>query len=246
VRAKLSRGKAMRKEVFVPGNFIHIYNRGNKKAAIFKDENDYWRFLKTLFYFNDSYAPKNILREIDFIIKTGKCGKFEWPAAWPQRKPLVRLLAYCLMPNHFHLLLQEIDFGGTSNFMHRLGTAQTNYFNIKYKEDGRLFQGTYKSKIVEDIGYLQYLGCYIQVLNPFELFKGGIEASLNNFDQAFEAAVDYPFSSLGESIGVRKIGIIDSSDFKKMFEKTENYKKFSMDALIRRNNRSYIGELAID
>jgi len=236
----------MRKENFVTGNFVHIYNRGNKKSAIFKDENDYWRFLKMLFYFNDSYMPKNILREVDFIIKMGKCSNFERPETWALRKPLVKILSYCLMPNHFHLLLQEINFGGISNFMHRIGTAQTNYFNLKYKEDGRLFQGTYKSKIVDDIRYLQYLDCYIQVLNPFELFKGGIENSLKQFEQAFQAAIDYPFSSLGESFGVRKMNIVDRGDFKNMFSGIENYKKFSQDALITRNNRAYLGKLAID
>lgn len=225
---------------------MHVYNRGNKKALIFREDNDYWRFLKMLFYFNDSYAPQNIIRGADFMVRTGKCDNFEWPDSWPSRNPLVKIVAYCLMSNHFHLLLQEIVAGGISNFMHRLGTAQTNYFNSKYKEDGRLFQGPYKSKVIEDIGYLQYVDCYIQVFNPFELFKGGIKASLDKFDQAFEAAINYPFSSLGESFGARKIGIAEREDFRKMFSRIETYKEFTKDALISRNNRLYLGKLAFD
>jgi hypothetical protein len=136
--------------------------------------------------------------------------------------------------------------GGISNFMHRLGTAHTNYFNLKYKDDGRLFQGPYKRKIIEDVGYLQYVDCYIQLFNPFELFKGGIETSLKNFRQAFEAAINYPFSSLGESFGARKMGIIERNELEKIFPSIGIYKKFAEDALISRATRSYLGKLAID
>ena len=93
----------MRKEPFTVGNYIHVYNRGNRKMMIFRAESDYWRFLKNLRYFNDEYSPKNIFRELDLIIKSGLCSHFEWPRGWPAHKPLVKILSYCLIPNHFHL-----------------------------------------------------------------------------------------------------------------------------------------------
>ena len=69
-------------------------------------------------------------------------------------------------------------------------------FNAKYTESGSLFQGSYKSKTVDDDSYIQYLAYYIQVKNVLELYPGGLRQALSNFDDAWEWALRYQFSSL--------------------------------------------------
>ena len=236
----------MRKEPFEVGDYLHVYNCGNRKMTIFQKESDYWRFLKSLRYFNNQDSQENVFRELDFLIKSGGGKNFEWSKSWPAQKPLVKILAYCLMPNHFHLLLKEIIKGGVTGFMRKLGTGFTNYVNIKYGETGRVFQGSYKSKTLTDVRYLQYLDAYIQALNPFELYPGGIEKSLKEFDKAFEFALNYPFSSLDESFEKRKIFVIERDVLEELFTNLKIYKEFTYDALIVRNAREILGKLAID
>ena len=139
-------------------SFHHVYNRGTEKRQIFMDKEDRELFLKFLYVLND--------REIESPSKIfqlhGRYGENSTNGA-----PLVAIVAYCLMPNHFHLLLNEIFEGGISKFMQRLGTAYTMYFNDKYERTGALFQGTFKSRLVEDVNYLLKVIDYIH-LNPFK------------------------------------------------------------------------------
>jgi putative transposase len=194
----------MRREPFKVGNYIHVFNRGNRKMPIVYDEKDKWRFLKILRYFNDYHSPENIFRQLAEFHKSCRSLPFTdgifwpWPSEWPEHNPLVKILCFCLMPNHFHLLLKEIVKGGISKFMLKLGTGFTNYLNIKYGEVGRVFQGPYKAKTIEKIEHLQYLNVYIQILNPLELYPDGLEAAKEEFDKVFEFAMNYKFGSLSD------------------------------------------------
>ena len=96
-----------RKTPFVSGEYYHIYNRGNSKQKIFLDESDYNRFLKLLFLCN-SELNINFRNVIDV---TKDIFVFE------REKTLVDIGAFCLMPNHFHLLLREKEDGNISLFM---------------------------------------------------------------------------------------------------------------------------------
>jgi len=236
----------MKKEPFTIGDFVHIYNRGNRKMPIVYDDNDRWRFLKILRYFNDEFSPENIFRELGILIKSGKCRRFEWPANWPEHKPLVKILTYHLAPNHFHLLLKEITEKGVSRFMKKFSNGLTNYINIKYNEVGSVFQGSYKAKRIKDERQLQYIDAYIQVFNPFELRPGGINSATKEFDEAFRFALGYPFCSLGESFGKRGMHILERDIFEEMFPDLDMYKEFAHDALMVRNIREVLGDLSID
>ena len=233
------------KREFKVGDFIHVYNRGNRKMPIVRDENDKWRFLKAIRFFNDEYAPLNLFRQLNFFTKSGE-RHFNWPKTWPERKPLVKILAYCLKENHFHLLLKEIDVGGVSMLMKKFGDGFTNFTNIKYEEVGSVFQGSYKAKIIRDIEYLQYLDFYIQVFNPFQDFPGGIERSFQDFDKAFDFALDNPFCSLSESFRKTNLGIINRDVLEEMFPNIEIYKKFTQDALLNKNVKEVLGKLTLE
>lgn len=238
----------VRVEPFTVGDFIHVYNRGNRKMIVFRNVNDKWHFLKILHYFNDQNSSAHLLQKI--AQQTGfdpaHPFKFEWPETWSPQKPLVKILSYCIKDNHFHLLLKEIIEKGISLFMKKLGDGLTLYLNLKYEEVGRIFQGSYRGKTMPDEKILQYLDAYIQAFNPFEDYPGGIERALKEFNKAFEFALNNPFCSLGESFGKRNLGIIDRDILGEMFPNLEIYKKFAYDALLVRNVREVLGKLAIE
>jgi len=221
----------MRKETPTIGDFVHVYNRGSRKMPIVFDEADKWRFLKTLRYFNDEYLADNILHSVEMSINSGKCNQFERPKKWPPSSPLVKILSYCLMPNHFHLLLEEVKENGIVRFMSRFGDSFTKYINIKRNESGRLFQGPYQSKIIKDERYFQYVDMYIQVFNPFELYSGGVKKAVSEFDKAFDFVLEYVFSSLGENFGRRNLHILAKDTSEKNFKNLEEYKELARESL---------------
>lgn len=243
--------------MFTVGDYVHAYNRGNKKAPIFFDKSDRWRFLRALRFFNEERDITEFAQCLSALIKSKKdllkgldpfSGRntFEWQEEWGQQRPLVEIISYSLMPNHFHLLLREIAPGGISKFMKKLGVGYTIYRNQKSGEVGRVFQGQYKGKTVTDEKYLQYLDAYIQVLNPIELFEGGIFGAVVNFNEAFQFVLDYPFCSLGEAYGLRDLKIVKRNCFKGVFGDILTYKQFCRDALLTRNTREFLGKLTME
>ncbi|OHB06398.1 MAG: hypothetical protein A3B16_00335 [Candidatus Zambryskibacteria bacterium RIFCSPLOWO2_01_FULL_45_43] len=182
--------EGMRIEPYTTDSIIHVMKRGARGMDIVGGKTDKWYFIKSLFLLNDAYSDRNWHRE------TAGLPLFKRPDHWPERNSLTRILAWVLMPNHFHLLLQEKSEGGTAKFMQRLCGSMSLCFNLKYKNNGSIFQGAYKAKVVDDDSYLRHLLFYIQVKNVLELYPGGLVAALKNFDKAWEWALKYPFSSL--------------------------------------------------
>jgi putative transposase len=145
-----------RKFVFSTGEFYHIYNRGNNKQTIFLDDRDRKRFIKLL------YACNSAKPVVFKTIQGMPLDKIE------REKTLVDIGAYCLMPNHFHILLYEKIDGGTSMFLEKLSTAYSMYFNKKYDRTGRLFEGRFRAVHADTDEYLKYLFSYIH-LNPVKI-----------------------------------------------------------------------------
>lgn len=225
----------MRKEPFTTESFVHVYNRGNRKEQIVHDEKDRWRFLQMLLFFNDEYAPLNLFREIKAMRPDDFYRTLVWPPSWPARKPLVKILAFSLLDNHFHLLLKEIRDGGITMFMRKLGTGMTNYYNIKYQQTGRLFQGAYKAKVVDSDLYLQYLSVYIQVRNPLELYPGGISQAVNEIENALKFALDYSYCSFADYGAGRNSSIIEKDILGEIFKTPNEYLRFARECLLGMN-----------
>lgn len=131
-------------------------------------------------------------------------------------------------------------------FMRKLGDGMTGYFNKKYQETGRLFQGAYKARCVDDDVYLRYLSVYIQVKNIFELYSGGIEKATREFDKAFDFAMDYPFCSLADYGSDRKSPIIDKGIIGEFFPDKKSYKKFAKDCILGMNIEEKLGDTLKD
>lgn len=139
-----------------PNKIYHIYNRGTDKRKIFLEHRDYARFLSLLYLSNGTSSVHISNHQGSTLMELLSLEKGE---------PLVDIAAYCLMPNHFHLLLKQKVDGGISKFMQKLTTGYTMYFNTKYQRSGTLFQGKFKSKQTGEDRYLKYLLSYIH-LNP--------------------------------------------------------------------------------
>jgi len=236
----------MRKELFALGDFVHVYNRGNRKQPIFRELYDYWRFLQTLYYFNNDISIANPFRSLEGKSNLDGHSLLFWPNDWLPQKPLVKIIAFSLMRNHFHFLLKEIRQNGIRSFMHKLGTSTVRYFNTKYREAGVLFQGRYKATKVDKDEYLRYLSVYIQVKNPFELYPGGFCGAIRNFDTAFNWAVQYPYCSLGDYTGKRNSPLISKDLLGEMFSSPERYKKFAKDCMLSLNFKEKLSFLTID
>lgn len=242
----------MRKEPFTIGSFVHVYNRGNRKQPIVCDTNDRWRFLQMLYYFNSEFSPPNIFRELRSLRNPESDSYSDfynglvWPENWPARKPIVKIISFSLLNNHFHLLLKEIREGGITMFMRKIGTGMTNYFNAKYQEKGRLFQGSYKARRADNDAYLKYLSVYIQVKNPFELYSGSIKKAVKNFDKAFDFAVANPYCSLAAYTGDRESAIIEKDILGEMFSDPYEYKNFARECILEMNLEETINHLIED
>lgn len=145
-----------RKFKFAVHEYYHAYSRGTDKRVIFMDEEDRQRFTSLMFICN---SERNV------AFRDTPIGR---PYVYERGDTLVDILAYCLMPNHFHFLVREKIDGGTTKFMSKLLTAYAMYFNRKYKRTGGLFEGKFKAKHVDTDEYLKYLFAYIH-LNPVKL-----------------------------------------------------------------------------
>jgi putative transposase len=141
---------------YVEGGFYHVCNRGVERRRIFEDDNDYRAFLHLLkYYFSPPQKPSiHPLTEL-----TGFTPVRKRPVDTLHDK--ADLLSFCLMPNHFHLLIRQKDKYGIESLMRRLLTTYVMYFNRRYDREGHLFQGTYKACLVENDNYLLHLSRYI-------------------------------------------------------------------------------------
>ncbi len=152
----------------VEGETYHVYNRGAHKKEVFLKEEDYRRFTLLLYLANNTERIhlSNLLSSKKYqgqsLLKI-----FEEKLA---DKSLVDLIAYCLMPNHFHLVLRPKKEGSLTLFMKKLLTAYSMYFNTKYDHSGVLFQGPFKSRHIGEEAYFRYIYSYIH-LNPVGLIE---------------------------------------------------------------------------
>ncbi len=177
---------------FGQGGFYHIYNRGNNKQDIFLDDDDRKSFI---FRLREALYPQ-------FINS--------------RRKPLpsgsFSLLSYCLMPNHFHLLVTQNLSTSVSELLKKVCTGYSKFFNKKHERVGHLFQDQYKAIKVANDSYLTWVSAYIHQ-NP------KIAGLVEKLD-------DYPWSSYLDYLGLRKGTLCSKDLILGMFKSSDEYKKF--------------------
>ena len=177
-------------------SYYHLYNRGVAKQNIFLDEQDYKTFL---FYL------KLYLSAPDLQGETLKVAPSRQPKNFYEQ---LKLLAYCLMGNHFHLLVFQKDPDRINFFMRSLATKYSMYFNRKYRRVGTIFQGAYKAVLVESEEQLLYLSKYIH-RNPIEILPTGFHLE------------GYKYSSYGNYLGLFNQVWIYKDDILGLFSETD-------------------------
>lgn len=135
-------------KTYAPNSFYHLYSRGINKDVIFKGEADYLFFI-SLFKRYLSTTPA-------MYPKHGKYKNFSKD---------IQLIAYCIMPNHLHLLIYQNTEKAMADLMRSIMTTYSKYFNLKYKHYGPVFQSRYLASMISKDAYLEHISRYIH-LNP--------------------------------------------------------------------------------
>lgn len=190
----------------VTGEYYHLINRATDDRNLFTRPLDFKRFLKAVYYYQYT-GPKQRLS--DYSPKTSL-----WVPK-PENR-LVEILAYTLMPNHFHILVRQIKDSGISAFMSQVQNSYTRRFNTKYKRKGPLFQGSFKSVLIESDEQLLHVSRYVH-LNP-------VVAKL------VENLEDWECSSYREYIGVKE-GFCSKDKILDFFTSIQKYDAFLKDQI---------------
>lgn len=214
-----------RTKLYVENGYYHIYNRGVEKRLIFINKQDYGVFLS---YLKTYLLPKNEVelrnklsdsntsyKEKDKILKLLRLNNFYGE---------ITLLAYCLMPNHFHFFIKQKDSLSIDKFMQSLGTRYTMYFNRKYKRVGFLYQDVYKAVLIETDEQFIYLSKYIHKQAILHYPSKASLASQGRTLRAWEQPSSYP-----EYLGKRKTEWVHPEEVLAHFSKTNpklTYKAF--------------------
>jgi len=217
---------------FVENSYYHIYNRGVEKRTIFSDEKDYAVFMS---YLKNYLLPKDKSALQQVLSNQNSTSHQKAEALKLLRmnnfSDLIDLIAHCLMPNHFHLLVKQSLANGIDLFMNSLTTRYSMYFNKRNKRVGHLFQGTYKAVLVESEEQLIHLTGYIHC-NP--ALKG-------------DPLRSYKYSSYGHYLGLNKIGWVKSSKILALFAPSgpNSYEAF-VEYISDYDSVERIAQLAID
>lgn len=220
----------------IENGYYHIYNRGVNKEGIFENPQDYSVFLN---YLKEALSPPSKPNELEtFEININGCTFIK-----PKRQPKnfygeIDLIAYALMPNHFHLLIKQNKKESMEAFVKSIFTRYSMYFNKTYDRIGPLFQGVYKAVLIENENYLLHLSRYIH-LNPKENFADLTKA----------------YSSYSDYIGTKKTLwlnphlVLDffNQPINPEFKKINNYKDFvEKYEQGDRNNENFLESLILE
>jgi putative transposase len=131
---------------YIPDHYYHVYNRGWNRGAIFLDQEDYEQF---------EYLLGRALSRTPS--KDSKGREYKW------LRDDLDLNAYCLMPNHFHMLVYQRTEQGITKLVQSVCTAYTMYFNKRYKRRGSLFENRFKAVPIFRDNQLQHISRYIHL-----------------------------------------------------------------------------------
>lgn len=204
----------MLRDKLIPGEYYHVFNRGNNKQNIFYDQKDWARLLFLILYFQSPVNLQNIGRQTSRFVQNRILNISDDIIEEIIKNRYVELINFAFMPNHFHLTLYELKKGGISTYMQRILISYTKYFNIKHEKVGHLFQGPYKIVHIENNEQLLYLSTYIH-RNPREI-KGWTNKE-----------GDYPWSSYQDYVKENRWGkLLENNVILNQFSSKSEYHKF--------------------
>lgn len=178
-----------RKTILAKGEIYHVYNRGVEKRPLFLTIWDYTRFLNLINYYHFANCP---VKYSYFKVLSGEEREKILKGLEEEADTWVDILAFCLMPNHIHLLLKQLKDNGISKFMAKIQNSFSHFFNTKQERVGHLFQGNFKAKRIESDEQLIHVSRYIH-LNP-------VVGHIIDFDDL----ETYEYSSYPEYVGNKR------------------------------------------
>jgi len=214
------------------GGIYHIVNRGVEKRKIYMNNQNYSRFTIGLEFCNHEERTnlwpllyQATPHDIDALVTPGVTRHEKRSIAerlagernliqklQKSGKGLVEILAFCLMPNHFHFIIREIKKGGLTKFMIKMG-GYSKYFNEQYKRVGPLFQSRFKAVPVLNEQQLYRVFCYVHT-NPVELWERGWKNfEIKNKREAIKKLNEYKWSSYRDYIGKPTHTMVTQRDF---------------------------------
>lgn len=166
----------MRRVPLAPGEYYHVVNRGISKQKLFLDTRDYARFLFLILYLQSPMVFTNIGRYVSSFVKHRMFNISEDDQREINDTRIIYLHAFCIMPNHFHLILSEVEEGGISRYLQRIQNGYGKYFNTRYTKNGHVFQGSFRSVHMSSNEQLLHTSAYIHKNPCFIIPKGqGVE-----------------------------------------------------------------------
>lgn len=203
-----------RKIPLVSGEYYHVFNRGIDHCSTFLIEADYRRAFETISLYRFPNPPLSLSK----FLRLDTIRRSEIIDLMAPSTPLVSLISYCFMPNHFHFLLRQDLDNGTSKFVGNFQNSYTKYFNNRHKRDGSLYLDQFKAIRVETEEQLLHVSRYIH-LNPY---TGRLVDSISSI-------MNYPWSSFPEYLGNIQNRLTDPSFIMKNFSSSSNYSRFVSD-----------------
>lgn len=211
----------MRIELFTNGDYYHIFNRGVDHRDIFIDDVDRERFVRSLIAFNttetDVTPPLYRLHTRPEVSKS----------------PIVRIMSYTLMPNHFHLLFEQLVENGISNFMQKLSGGYARYFNRRHARTGSLCEGEYQAVPIKSNAQLYHISRYIHLNQLSLLIPEWEQRGVSDWDKAEEFLEGYVWSSYRSYIGLENEDFIDPGVLRTMFDGPNDYRQFMKEWAMR-------------
>jgi putative transposase len=215
---------------FAPGEYYHIYSRGTNRADIYIDNADRDRFINLLYVCNSdpSVHLSNLRYQGQPLVKSG----IDTIVSQVDRpKTLVDIGAYCLMSNHYHLLVHEKESGGISKYMLKLNTGYSMYFNKRHERSGSLFESRFKAKHVSDDSYLKYLFAYIH-LNPLSQIDSEWKSGEVDHLEVYKSYIqNFKYSSYQDYSGIERAerAILERAPFPYYFASNRDFTDYVHD-----------------
>ena len=204
-----------RKRQFANSQIYHVVMRGIDENLIFKNLDDYYRGIFSIYEFNTTkpVVIRDRRKARAYIKKLLEQKKKNSVSVVDLRDKLVEVLAFCLMPNHLHLLLRQLKDNGVTKFMTKVGTGYGGYFNRKYSRKGYVFQNRFVTVHVKNDEQLRIVFAYIHT-NPISLVEPKWkEKGIHNFQKVIEYLKIYRWSSYSDYIGVKNFPSVTDRRF---------------------------------
>jgi putative transposase len=202
----------IRKVVLANNQIYHILNRSLHRIPIFQNVKEKKRIIDLINYYSLKKRPCKFSRYKQFSKERKERVILELN---PKGEKRVEIICFCLMPNHFHLLLRQRQENGVTRFMGDLQNSYVRYYNIKNNRKGPLFESQYKAVRISSEEQLLHVSRYIH-LNPY---SGYVVKNVNGL-------INYEWSSFKEYLNLANQELCNKNIILNRFNNSKEYKQF--------------------